>query len=112
MAITIREKSRVISYEKASGITAGNEFIYPVPEGATVSFAGTNTAAGTATLKYSFDPSTPTDFTGFFSAEAGAQSASFTDSTGTAKGLRWVGLDVTSGTWTGEVIFVLDSDSK
>ena len=61
------------------------------------------TAAGAATLKYTLNPATPTDFTGFLTSEKGAVTAQ------TIHGLRvtnWVGLEPASGTWTLRVRFI------
>ena len=85
--------------KKNTGITTGNEFIYKVDPLKDVKVTGLATSTGDATLYYSTDNSiTPSDFSTLVISSNGAQTDDLGESLG--KGIRWVGVEVTSGTWT------------
>lgn len=101
MAITV--KTDVINgnnQKRNAGVTTGNEFIYKVDPQKEIQVTGKATSTGDATVYYSNDPdlATPTDFSTMVASSLGA----LTDNIGEemSQGIEWVGVDVTSGTWT------------
>jgi len=94
-------RNTVLEY---TGLTTGNGRIVAVPDQARqVMLTYFPTAAGTASIKYCVMAPTPTDFTnmpktsvGDFTALGGQDISS---------GVRWVGLDPASGTWTLRISF-------
>lgn len=92
-------------FSEVAGQTNGNETIFILdPEKKTfVEFIVTSAGEGTA--KFSTQSDTPTDFTEFSEDSGGARTASFASSL--EAGLRWIGLDIASGTWTVRVSQVL-----
>ncbi len=87
-----------------TGLTAGNGQIVAVPDRATdIVLTYIPTSAGVASIKYAVRAETPADFTdmpktilGDFSTTGGQE---------VQAGVRWVGLDPASGTWTLRVSF-------
>ncbi len=89
-----------------TGLTATNGQIVAVPDRAReIMVTYTPTAAGTASIKYDVRAGTPTNFTGMPKTSAG----DFTAIGGQEipPGVRWIGLDPASGTWTLSVAFKL-----
>lgn len=80
---------------KVTGLTDG--VIFQVPADADITVKAVNKAAGTAHLKANNDNAIPTDFTDF-AAIVSDQTATFMKTTVNG-GLRWIGLDIDSGTW-------------
>ena len=89
-----------------AGLTSGNGQIVAVPDRAReIVVTYIPISDGTASIKFSADAATPTDFTnmpktsiGDFTATSGQEIQS---------GVRWIGLDPASGTWTLNVAFKL-----
>ena len=87
-----------------AGLTTGNGQIVAVPDRAReIVVTYLPTSAGTASIKYAARAATPTDFTdmpktsiGDFTANGGQEIQS---------GVRWIGLDPASGTWTLRVAY-------
>jgi len=99
MAVTvITDVKHGGNQKKDAGVTTGNEFIYKVDPTKEVLGQGLATSTGDAALYYSIDPTTPTDFDDLNISSLGA----LTDAVGEElpKGVEWVGIKVTSGTWT------------
>lgn len=89
-----------------TGMTLGNGHIFEVPDNAVaIMLTLQPTSAGSATVKFSLDEAEPTDFTGFIPVAYGAVTAATAFEL--PGGLRWVGVDPASGTWTSRVRFVL-----
>jgi hypothetical protein len=89
---------------KFEGLTSGNGVIVRVPElcrDMAVSYIPTS--AGTGSVKVSVDGETPTDFTDFSKTSLGDVTA--TSAQEIQSGVRWVGFDPASGTWTFNVSF-------
>jgi len=100
MAITVKGINQDTS---VTGVTTGNEIIWEVDPNETVAIQGINTSAGTARVKTHLGSATPTDFTGFASSAVGDHTATFTE-IALGKGVRWIGLEVDSGTWSIELV--------
>lgn len=103
MAITVQTiQDNHRNPKKDTGVTTGNEFIYKVDPAKTIKVTGVATSTGNATVFYSTDPTvTPTAFnaaSGMVESSLGA----LTDNIGEemSEGIEWVGVQVTSGTWT------------
>ena len=94
MAITINKKN---VNKHVDGITTGNEHIWAVGSGNVVTISGVLQAAGSVTVKYSLQENEPTDFTDFTTSEVGSHSATFAEVA--SIGVKWIGIDVASGTW-------------
>lgn len=85
--------------ESFTGLTAGNGVILKVPANvAQIVVSYFPTVAGSAAIKYTAAPGTPTDFTnmpttfdGEFTTAGGQEIQS---------AVQWIGLDPVSGTWT------------
>ncbi len=94
-------RNTVLEY---TGLTTGNGRIVAVTDQARqIVVTYIPTAAGTASIKYGVRAETPADFTdmpktsiGDFTATGGQEIQS---------GVRWIGLDPASGTWTLRVSF-------
>ena len=87
-----------------AGLTSGNGQIVAVPDRARdIVVTYVPTSAGTASVKYGVRASTPTDFTDMPTTILG----SFTTTGGQEiqSGVRWIGLDPASGTWTFRVAY-------
>ena len=106
MAITvITEVTNGNTQKKNAGITAGNEFIYKVDPAKAVEITGVATSTGDARVFFSTDPDlVPTDFA-LANGMIGSSLGVLTDYIGEnlGKGIVWVGLDITGGTWTGNI---------
>lgn len=93
--------------QEFTGLTSGNGQIVGIPSNACdVTCEYIPTAAGTATVKMSLNPSKPTDFTNFSPSSKGAQTA--TGAEQYPGSIRWLGLDPSSGTWTFRVSYKLN----
>ena len=97
MAISIKT---IKQDSNPTGLTSGNEYIWEVGQNTVVSIQGNPTVAGTARVKYSLSSSTPTDFTGFVTSNAGDHSTDFGEKSDVGSGIRWIGVEIDSGTWT------------
>jgi len=95
MAITVITEEN--KDRRVTGLTAGNEYIWQVPENAEVNLHAINQAAGTSTIKFSSQDAEPTDFTDFVPSEIGSHTETFAEIS--RKGIKWIGLDIDSGTW-------------
>ena len=99
MAITINKKN---VNKHVDGITTGNEHIWKVSNGNVVTISGVLQAAGSATVKYSLQESEPTDFTDFATSEVGSHTTTFAEVA--SIGVKWIGIDVSSGTWDVDIV--------
>ena len=89
-----------------AGLTSGNGQIVAVPQRAReIVVTYTPTSAGTASIKFGATASTPSDFTNMPKTNLGDFSA--TGGQDIQSGVRWIGLDPASGTWTLNVSFKL-----
>jgi hypothetical protein len=99
MPVTVDPNNIRNESETFTGLTAGNGQILKVPTNVCqVVVSYFPTAAGSAAIKYTAAPNTPTDFTnmpttfdGEFVAAGGQEIQG---------AVRWIGLDPVSGTWT------------
>ena len=97
------------SVTEFAGLTSGNGRIVNVPDNCVgILVSAFPTSAGTASVKASLSPTTPTDFTNFGTTAVGAVTAATVQEL--PGGLKWVGLDPASGTWTFRVRFQIDFD--
>tara|TARA_R110000851_G_scaffold241680_2_gene394279 strand:+ start:618 stop:947 length:330 start_codon:yes stop_codon:yes gene_type:complete len=103
MAITVTAQVNSGKALRDAGITTGNEFIYKVSPQSKIQVTGIATATGDARVFFSNDPhmANPTDFA-TSSGLVGSSLGALTDYIGETmlEGIEWVGVDVTSGTWT------------
>lgn len=98
MAITVVPRTQLFFSE--TGVTAGNEFIWPVPQGQTFVLQAIPTSAGSATPYTSNDGvMTPTDFDDLVAIVSTPHTTTFQESPFVG-GQRWAGVKVGSGTWT------------
>jgi hypothetical protein len=82
-----------------TGLTSSNGQIVAVPDRARdIAVTYVPTAAGTASIKYGVRAETPTNFTDMPKTSIGDFSA--TGGQEIQPGVRWIGLDPASGTWT------------
>jgi len=96
MAITVVTEPALFVTES---VTAGNEFIWPVPQGNTFVIQAIPTVAGECTPYTSSDGvNTPTDFDDLLPITDTAYSGAFQESPFVG-GQRWAGVKVASGTW-------------
>jgi hypothetical protein len=87
-----------------AGLTSGNGQIVAVPDRARSVFVTyTPTSAGTASIKVGNTAGRPTDFTNMPKTVAGDVTA--TGYQDLPVGVRWIGLDPASGTWTMSVSY-------
>lgn len=99
MPVTVDANTIRNSSETYTGLTSGNGQIIKVPSNvAQIVVSYYPTSAGTASMKFSASPTTPTDFTNFPKTFDG----DFTDARGQEiqSAVQWIGLDPASGTWT------------
>lgn len=101
MPITTRIPNNTVlaetDYQIASGQTDGNEVIFRLDPGMRSMVEAFPTSGGSGTLKSSLNETAPTSFTNF-STDISAVSAPTTWII--PSGVRWIGLDIASGTWT------------
>lgn len=93
MAITV--ECNPAFFREALGVTAGNEYIWCIPQGST--FVIEAKGSGEAITYSSANPRTPADFSDLI-AVSGVNTESFQDSPFVG-GQRWVGVEITDGTW-------------
>lgn len=101
MAITVQPiEDNGGNPKRDAGITTGNEFIYKVNPKSKIQITGIATSTGDAQVFYSNDPNmaAPTDFTTLVASSLGALTDDLGENLG--EGIEWIGVDVTSGTWT------------
>ena len=101
MAVTVTSiESNNGNPKRNTGITTGNEFIYKVNPAQKVQITGLATSTGDAQVFYSNDPimAAPTDFTTLVASSLGVLTDDLGENLGS--GIEWVGVSVTSGTWT------------
>lgn len=101
MAITVHILTTGYAYENyfsAAGMTDGNEHIFQLDPGCTTLIEALLESAGSALLRSSLtETPLPSGFTGFTSD---VSAVTETTTWNLPAGLRWIGLDVASGTWT------------
>lgn len=101
MPITIRIPNNTVlaeaDYQIASGQTDNNEVIFRLDPGMRTMVEAFPTSAGSATIKTSLSEALPTDFTNFTSDTAAVTAATTWI---IPSGARYVGLDISTGTWT------------
>jgi len=100
MAITVvTNVTNGNSQKRNTGVTTGNEFIYKVNPLKKIQVTGLATSTGDARLFFSNDPNiTPTSFSTLVGSSLGVLADYIGEDM--PEGIEWVGVDVTSGTWT------------
>jgi len=107
-AITNVNRSNNPVHEEAD-LTSGNGHIFSVPENCVgMIVEAIPTVAGAATLKVSLNDGTVTDFTNFAPTSVGSMSATTVQFV--EGGIKHVGLDPASGTWTMRVKFQVNPE--
>lgn len=99
-AVTLNENTTSITRER-TGQTSGSETIFRTDPQRTTVIEVSPESAGSATINASMNTQTPTSFTGFSADTAGATST--TKMVNLGMGITFVGLSVSSGTWTTRV---------
>lgn len=93
----------------ATDLVSGDGQIFSVPKNCVgMIVEAIPTSAGTATLKVSLNDGTVTDFTNFSATSVGAMTAATVQEI--AGGIKQIGLEPASGTWTLRVQFKIDPE--
>jgi hypothetical protein len=104
MPVTVDVNQPNYTTLRYAGLTSGNGQIVAVPDRARdIVVTYIPTSAGTASVKYSAVATTPTDFTNMPKTSIG--DVTVTGGQEIQSGVRWIGLDPASGTWTLNVAF-------
>lgn len=96
MAITTEFLGANSKNDSVASLTDGNEHFWRIPDGK--AFIIQSNGSGSAAVKVSANPATPTSFSNMVTTDISSFTADNIQRI--EPGIKWVGVDIASGTWT------------